>query len=138
MVAVPWQRVTTPMPTSCADVGGLAAAAACAAARDANLNDRPASPLAACACRVAHPTCADFTPWNGIDEDPVNGSSHTNLTPYWSGELGKKTLVSRMCSRRSGRLSLRDDGTHVMIGGDTYLVREGAIHVPTALISSKA
>ena len=68
----------------------------------------------------------------------MNGSSHTNLTPYWSGELGKKVLVSIMCSQRSGRLSLRDDDTHVMIGGDTYLARDGALNVPVALIPSDA
>merc|ERR1712062_785881 len=64
-----------------------------------------------------------FAPWNGIDEDPVNGSSHTNLTPYWANILGKDKLTSKMLSSRSGVLELVDqaDKNTVLIGGNGTL-----------------
>lgn len=49
-----------------------------------------------------------FAPWNGIEEDPVNGSSHTILAPFWSEKLGgKDTLLAKQLSKRSGELHLQ-------------------------------
>jgi predicted PhzF superfamily epimerase YddE/YHI9 len=48
-----------------------------------------------------------FSPWNGIPEDPVNGSSHTNLAPLWSKILGKVELRAKMVSNRGGDLFLK-------------------------------
>jgi len=52
-----------------------------------------------------------FAPNAGIPEDPVTGSAHCSLAPYWAGVLGKTTFVARQRSRRGGRLtvSLRQD-----------------------------
>ena len=47
-----------------------------------------------------------FAPWNGIPEDPVTGSAHTVLAPYWSKILNKKEMRARQCSRRGGELKV--------------------------------
>jgi PhzF family phenazine biosynthesis protein len=67
-----------------------------------------------------------FAPVEGIDEDPVTGSAHTMLTPYWSGKLGKKNLVARQISKRGGTLWCKNRGKRTEIGGKakTYLVGE--------------
>ncbi|XP_022249331.1 phenazine biosynthesis-like domain-containing protein isoform X2 [Limulus polyphemus] len=64
-----------------------------------------------------------FAPWNGIDEDPVTGSAHTVLGPYWSKELNKTPLYAHQCSARGGDLyvNVRSDG-RVDIGGDAVIV----------------
>ena len=66
-----------------------------------------------------------FAPWNGIPEDPVNGSSHTNLTPYWSTRLGKTALTAKMLSKRTGVLRLEASGDFTGIGGNAIIVNEG-------------
>eukprot|EP00657_Telonema_sp_P-1_P008859 TRINITY_DN31026_c0_g1_i1.p2 TRINITY_DN31026_c0_g1~~TRINITY_DN31026_c0_g1_i1.p2 ORF type:complete len:102 (-),score=43.06 TRINITY_DN31026_c0_g1_i1:86-391(-) len=71
-----------------------------------------------------------FAPWNGISEDPVNGSSHTILAPYWAGRLSKQQLVARQCSERGGVLHLEIVGDRVKIKGEATLVVEGAMLVP--------
>lgn len=45
-----------------------------------------------------------FGPQSGVDEDPVTGSAHTTLTPYWAGELGKNVLTAMQLSARKGYL----------------------------------
>ena len=67
-----------------------------------------------------------FAPQTGINEDPVTGSAHTTLTPYWSKVLGKKVLTARQLSRRGGDLICEDNGDRVLISGRavTYLVGE--------------
>lgn len=67
-----------------------------------------------------------FAPQAGIPEDPVTGSSHTTLTPYWSGKLAKKHLRARQISKRGGELVCKDIGSRIEIGGRavTYLVGE--------------
>ena len=67
-----------------------------------------------------------FAPQAGIPEDPVTGSAHTTLVPYWSNRLGKQHLQARQVSRRGGELICRDLGNRVEIGGRavTYLVGE--------------
>ena len=64
-----------------------------------------------------------FFPQTGIDEDPVTGSAHTLLTPYWSARLGKKKLTARQLSERGGDLSCQLRGKRVRLTGHaiTYL-----------------
>lgn len=67
-----------------------------------------------------------FAPSEGIDEDPVTGSAHTMLVPYWAKSLGKEELVARQISKRGGILHCKHLGKRVEIGGKavTYLVGE--------------
>ena len=70
-----------------------------------------------------------FAPWNGIDEDPVNGSSHTNLTPYWSHKLEKVKLTAKMLSKRTGVLKLEAHKDHTSIGGTAVIISQGDLFV---------
>ena len=72
-----------------------------------------------------------FAPRAGIPEDPVTGSAHTALTPYWSRRLGKKKLFARQVSRRGGELWCEDRGNRVGIGGRAVKYLEGQITVPS-------
>jgi len=67
-----------------------------------------------------------FAPQAGINEDPVTGSSHTTLIPYWSTRLRKKQMVALQLSARGGKLYCEDLGEKVKISGQavTYLVGE--------------
>jgi len=67
-----------------------------------------------------------FAPQSGIDEDPVTGSAHTTLTPYWSKKLNKKVLTAKQLSKRGGDLKCEYLGEHVKITGKavTYLIGE--------------
>jgi len=67
-----------------------------------------------------------FAPAEGIPEDPVTGSAHCTLVPYWAGRLGKKTLHALQVSARGGELFCEDAGARVKIGGRavTYLAGE--------------
>ena len=67
-----------------------------------------------------------FAPQTGINEDPVTGSAHTSLTPYWSRVLGKKQLTARQLSSRGGELICEDKGDRVEISGHavTYMIGE--------------
>jgi predicted PhzF superfamily epimerase YddE/YHI9 len=71
-----------------------------------------------------------FVPQAGIAEDPVTGSAHCTLVPYWSARLGKRTLEARQVSRRGGALRCEDLGDAVTIAGRAVLFLEGAIEVP--------
>jgi PhzF family phenazine biosynthesis protein len=70
-----------------------------------------------------------FAPDAGIPEDPVTGSSHSTLIPFWSERLGKKELLARQLSKRGGTLYCRDLGERVEIGGRAALYLEGEIRV---------
>jgi PhzF family phenazine biosynthesis protein len=65
-----------------------------------------------------------FAPQSGIPEDPVTGSAHATLTPYWAGRLKKTELTARQMSQRGGVLHCKDLGERVEIGGKavTYMV----------------
>lgn len=67
-----------------------------------------------------------FAPNEGIAEDPVTGSSHTTLIPYWSERLRKREMVALQLSKRGGKLYCEDLGDRVKISGKaiTYLVGE--------------
>lgn len=70
-----------------------------------------------------------FAPGVGIDEDPVTGSAHTTLIPYWSKRLGKIELNAIQASRRGGVLSCKLLGNRVEIGGKAVTYLEGIINV---------
>lgn len=67
-----------------------------------------------------------FAPNAGIPEDPVTGSSHTTLIPFWSERLGKTDLIARQLSQRGGKLICKDQGARVEISGKavTHLIGE--------------
>lgn len=68
-----------------------------------------------------------FFPAAGIDEDPVTGSAHTTLTPYWAHRLAKNELAAIQVSERRGYLQCRLEGERVMISGKGKLYLEGRI-----------
>lgn len=70
-----------------------------------------------------------FAPAKGIPEDPVTGSAHCTLIPYWARRLGRTTLSARQVSARGGNLACGLDGDRVKIGGTAVLYLEGVIHV---------
>jgi PhzF family phenazine biosynthesis protein len=70
-----------------------------------------------------------FAPAVGIDEDPVTGSAHTTLIPYWSGVLKKKDLTARQLSSRGGELECTMKGERVEIGGKVIFFMEGIIEI---------
>jgi len=69
-----------------------------------------------------------FAPRMGVPEDPVTGSSHCTLIPYWSKRLGKSKLTARQASTRGGELSCEDLGARVTIAGRAVLYLEGSIN----------
>jgi len=68
-----------------------------------------------------------FAPSVGVDEDPVTGSSHTVLTPYWADRLGKPEMSAEQVSRRGGSLRLQLKGDRVEIGGKAVTVFAGEL-----------
>lgn len=66
-----------------------------------------------------------FAPRVGVDEDPVTGSAHCALTPYWAGRLGKSIMTAFQASPRGGVLHLRLNGDRVILGGHAVTVWEG-------------
>lgn len=74
-----------------------------------------------------------FAPRAGIDEDPVTGSAHCMLTPYWAARLGRERLHARQISRRGGELWCERQGDRVLIAGRGAFYLEGTIEVPETL-----
>ena len=70
-----------------------------------------------------------FAPGAGVPEDPVTGSAHCTLIPYWSDVLGKQTLLAHQVSRRGGELLCQDLGDRVKMSGRAKLFSEGVIHL---------
>jgi len=70
-----------------------------------------------------------FGPQVGIDEDPVTGSAHTSLAPYWAEKLGKTEMEAVQLSRRGGRLKVRLRGDRVDISGRARAYLEGRIEM---------
>lgn len=70
-----------------------------------------------------------FAPHAGIDEDPVTGSAHCTIVPYWSEVLGKDEIHARQVSERGGDLYCRLDGDRVVLGGKARLVIEGTFQL---------
>lgn len=70
-----------------------------------------------------------FAPSVGVPEDPVTGSTHTGLIPYWAKRLGKTKLHARQLSPRGGELFCEDRGDRVGIGGKALTYVEGIVHI---------
>lgn len=68
-----------------------------------------------------------FAPRAGIPEDPVTGSSHATLIPFWSQRLNKSTMLAKQLSRRGGILYGEDCGERVKISGKAVLYLQGTI-----------
>jgi len=71
-----------------------------------------------------------FAPHVGIDEDPVTGSAHCTIVPYWADRLGKTAIHARQVSARSGDLYCRMMGERVEMAGRAVLVLEGTLKLP--------
>ena len=70
-----------------------------------------------------------FAPDKGVPEDPVTGSAHCALTPYWAKRLGKKTLKARQVSLRGGDLTCTDDGARTILSGPCALYMTAEISI---------
>lgn len=70
-----------------------------------------------------------FAPKIGIDEDPVTGSAHCALIPYWSNRLGKKSMFARQLSARGGEIYCTYDSERVTISGYAATYLQGAIRI---------
>ncbi|WP_420070658.1 PhzF family phenazine biosynthesis protein [Syntrophus gentianae] len=70
-----------------------------------------------------------FAPGAGIPEDPVTGSAHCTLVPYWAERLGKKDLYAFQLSKRGGELFCEHKGTRVAIGGRAITYLKGTIEI---------
>jgi PhzF family phenazine biosynthesis protein len=68
-----------------------------------------------------------FAPWMGVDEDPVTGSAHTVLAPYWAAVLGKKVFRAYQASERGGELLLELSGDRVLMTGEAVTVASGTL-----------
>ncbi len=73
-----------------------------------------------------------FAPEAGINEDPVTGSAHCNLIPYWADKLGKTQMFARQLSARGGELFCELAGDRVKIGGNAVTFLKGEIYVNLA------
>jgi predicted PhzF superfamily epimerase YddE/YHI9 len=70
-----------------------------------------------------------FAPLVGVPEDPVTGSAHCTLIPYWAKRLGKSRLRARQVSARGGELECEDLGDRVSMAGRAVQYLEGTIEV---------
>ena len=71
-----------------------------------------------------------FAPAKGIPEDPVTGSLHAQVVPFWAARLGRKTLVARQLSKRGGTLHCEHRGERVLLGANAVPFLSGTIEVP--------
>jgi PhzF family phenazine biosynthesis protein len=70
-----------------------------------------------------------FAPAVGVDEDPVTGSAHCCLGPYWGGKLGKKEFVAYQASARGGVVRVRLEGDRVRLGGRAITILRGELAI---------
>ena len=70
-----------------------------------------------------------FAPDKGVPEDPVTGSAHCALVPFWAKRLSKKTLKARQVSPRGGDLTCTDEGARTVLSGPCALYMTGEIEV---------
>ncbi|NMF82957.1 PhzF family phenazine biosynthesis protein [Nodosilinea sp. P-1105] len=68
-----------------------------------------------------------FAPAIGINEDPVTGSAHCCLSPYWRDELGKTTFLAYQASPRGGVVQVNDEGERVRLSGQAVTVLRGVL-----------
>lgn len=70
-----------------------------------------------------------FVPAWGVDEDPVTGSAHAALAPFWAGRLGRDAFTAYQASRRGGTVACRIAGDRVVLGGHCVTIVEGAMRL---------
>lgn len=70
-----------------------------------------------------------FAPKMGVPEDPVTGSAHCTLAPYWAERLGRTTLRARQVSKRTGEVACELRGDRVRLGGGAVLYLEGTVRL---------
>jgi len=70
-----------------------------------------------------------FVPAWGVDEDPVTGSAHAALAPFWAGRLGRDSFTAYQASRRGGHVDCRLDGDRAILGGRCVTVIEGVMRL---------
>lgn len=70
-----------------------------------------------------------FVPAWGVDEDPVTGSAHAALTPFWAERLGRDSFTAFQASRRGGRVECRSEGDRAILGGRCVTVIEGVLRI---------
>ncbi|MBX9563791.1 PhzF family phenazine biosynthesis protein [Aeromonas hydrophila] len=73
-----------------------------------------------------------FAPWVGVDEDPVTGSNHCALVPFWAERLGKRQLRARQISARGGELRLELRENRVLMAGQAITLWQGEWQLPVA------
>ena len=72
-----------------------------------------------------------FYPKVGVNEDPVTGSAHCKMAPYWAAELGKNNLIARQLSRRGGTVGCQLQGNRVILTGQAVTYLTGQIRCPS-------
>jgi PhzF family phenazine biosynthesis protein len=70
-----------------------------------------------------------FAPKKGVDEDPVTGSAHTRLIPFWAKKLSKNKLTAKQISKRGGEVACEYLGDRVLIGGKAVTYLEGEFEI---------
>ena len=70
-----------------------------------------------------------FVPYAGIDEDPVTGSAHGALVPYWAERLGRERFTALQASKRTGILHCRLEGDRVVLGGNCFTIIAGTFQL---------
>lgn len=70
-----------------------------------------------------------FAPTFGVDEDPVTGSAHSQLIPFWSEKLGKTKMQAKQLSKRGGHLWVEQKGDRVQMGGKCVFYMKGEIEI---------
>ena len=70
-----------------------------------------------------------FVPGAGVDEDPVTGSAHAVLAPFWANRLGRDKFTAYQASARGGKLTCRLEGDRVWLGGHCVTVVEGGFYL---------
>jgi PhzF family phenazine biosynthesis protein len=70
-----------------------------------------------------------FVPYLGVDEDPVTGSAHAALVPYWAQRLGRTSFTALQASKRTGVLDCRLEGGRVVLGGQCRTVIVGQFQI---------
>lgn len=70
-----------------------------------------------------------FAPNAGVNEDPVTGSAHCTLAPFWGERLGKKQLYARQLSKRTGEIWCKTNGDRVLLSGFAHSYMQGTINI---------
>ena len=70
-----------------------------------------------------------FAPWAGIDEDPVTGSAHACLGPYWEKRLKKNKMIAYQASARGGVVKIEIQGNRVLLSGQAVMIFEGELKI---------